>query len=70
MTTRMIRPIPIVDGRIDLGAVAVEFLTLSGSISILSKPGVQFTDVRVIGGTEDAEAISAFAALERLKDRS
>lgn len=60
-------PDPIVAGRIDLGVVAVEFLTL-GLDFYPKKPGVQFTET-VVGET-DAPEPSAFAALERLKDRS
>lgn len=60
-------PDPIVDGRIDLGAVAVEFLTLSLD-PYPRKPGVHFTDV-VIGEKEEAKP-SPFAALQRLKDHS
>lgn len=60
-------PDPIVEGRIDLGAVAVEFLTL-GLDFYPKKLGVQFSET-VVGET-DAPEPSAFAALERLKDRS
>ena len=60
-------PDPIVDGRIDLGAVAVEFLTLALDF-YPKKPGIHFSDV-VIGETEEPND-SAFAALERFKDRS
>lgn len=61
-------PDPIVDGRIDLGTLAVEFLTLALDI-YPRKPGAHFSDV-VVGAASDDEP-SAFAALERLnKDRS
>jgi uncharacterized metal-binding protein YceD (DUF177 family) len=59
-------PDPIVDDTIDLGAVAVEFLVLSLDL-YPKKPGVQFSDL--IGGDEDEQEPSPFAALERLKDR-
>ena len=57
----------IVDDTIDLGAVALEFLTLACDL-YPRKPGIAFSDV-VIGDTDEPEP-SAFAALERLKDRS
>ena len=60
-------PDPIVDGRIDLGATAVEFLALALDF-YPRKPGVHFKEV-VIGETDEPQP-SAFAALERLKDRS
>ena len=60
-------PDPIVDGRIDLGAVAVEFLTLALDF-YPKKPGIHFSDV-MINETEEPKD-SAFAALERFKDRS
>lgn len=59
-------PDPIVDDTIDLGAVAVEFLTLARD-PYPRKPEVHFSDM-VVG--EDEPKASAFAALERLKDRS
>ncbi len=58
---------PIVDGKIDLGAVALEFLTLSLDL-YPRKPGVHFTDV-LVGDKDDAGG-SPFAALRRLKDSS
>ena len=58
---------PIVDDTIDLGAVALEFLTLACDL-YPRKPGTAFSDV-VVGDTDEPEP-SAFAALERLKDRS
>ncbi len=61
-------PDVIVDGTIDLGAIAVEFLTLARD-PYPRKPGVRFDDVLVDGGREDLD-VSPFAALERLKDRS
>ena len=57
-------PDPIIDGRIDLGATALEFLVLALD-PYPKKPGVAFTDV-VIG--DDHEEPSAFAALARLRD--
>ncbi|MCX8255413.1 MAG: DUF177 domain-containing protein, partial [Beijerinckiaceae bacterium] len=58
---------PIVDGKIDLGAVTLEFLTLSLDL-YPRKPGVHFTDVSV--GDKDEAGESPFAALRRLKDPS
>ena len=58
---------PIIDGKIDLGAIALEFLTLSLDL-YPRKPGVHFTDVSV--GDKDDEGASPFAALRRLKDSS
>ena len=60
-------PDPIIDGKIDLGAIAVEFLTLARD-PYPRKPGVRFEDT-LVGQTEEPEA-SPFAALEKLKDRS
>jgi len=60
-------PDPLIDDTIDLGALAVEFLTLSRD-PYPRKPGVQFDDAVV--GDAGEPAPSAFAALERLKDRS
>lgn len=57
----------IVDGRIDLGAIALEFLTLSLDL-YPRKPGVAFTDVSAGEAADTTE--SPFAALQRLKDRS
>ena len=59
-------PDPIVDDRIDLGAVAVEFMVL-GLDPYPRKPGVHFDDMVV--GDNDAPEPSAFAGLARLKDR-
>ncbi len=58
---------PIVDDTIDLGAVALEFLVLACDI-YPRKPDVHFTDA-IIGDNDEPEP-SAFAALQRLKDRS
>ena len=58
---------PVVDGKIDLGAVALEFLTLSLDL-YPRKPGVHFTDVSV--GDKDDAGDSPFAALRRFKDSS
>ena len=60
-------PDPIVNGRIDLGAITLEFLSLALDL-YPRKPGVEFLDVR-IGEADDADG-SPFAALQRLKDRS
>ncbi len=60
-------PDPIVDGAIDLGAVAVEFLTLARD-PYPRKPDAEFADV-VAQGADDAKP-SPFAALQRLKDPS
>ena len=60
-------PDQIVDGRIDLGAVALEFLVLSLEL-YPRKPGVHFADVSV--GDKDEEGDPRFAALHRLKDPS
>ncbi len=57
-------PDPIVDGRIDLGAVALEFLVLALD-PYPRKPGVAF-GVVVVG--DDAPEPTAFAGLARLKD--
>jgi len=56
-------PDPIIDGRIDLGALAAEYLMLSLE-AYPRKPGVAFDDT----GDADAgaETISPFAALRRL----
>ena len=58
---------PIIDDTIDLGAVALEFLVLACDI-YPRKPDVHFTDA-VIGDNDEPEP-SAFAMLQRLKDRS
>ncbi len=60
-------PDPIIDGRIDLGAAALEFLTLSLDL-YPRKPGVHFDDVVV--GDKDEAPPSPFAALARIKDPS
>ena len=57
-------PEPIVDGRIDLGAVAVEFLTLARD-PYPRQPGIRFDDIK-LGAGEDA---SPFSALAQLKGR-
>jgi uncharacterized metal-binding protein YceD (DUF177 family) len=54
-------PDPIVDGRIDLGALACEFLALALDPHP-RKPGVEFP-----GHCEDEERPSPFAALAKLK---
>ena len=58
---------PIIDGKIDLGAITLEFLTLSLDL-YPRKPGVHFTDVTI--GEKDEADESPFAALRRLKDPS
>ena len=60
-------PDPIVDNTIDLGAVALEFLTLARDF-YPKKPGVRFADDVV--DDRDRQDPSPFAALERFKDRS
>ena len=57
----------IVDDTIDLGAIALEFLTLACDL-YPRKPGVQFSDT-YIGENVEPDP-SAFAALGRLKDQS
>jgi uncharacterized metal-binding protein YceD (DUF177 family) len=57
-------PDPIVDGRIDLGALAVEFFVL-GLDPYPRKPGVEFADE--IAPAEDTKDESPFAALAKLK---
>ena len=59
-------PDPIIDGKIDLGAVALEFLVLALD-PYPRKPGVAFDGA--VGG-EDAPEPTAFAGLAHLKDRS
>lgn len=54
-------PEPIVDGRIDLGAVTLEFLALELD-PYPRKPGVEFADA-----APEPETESPFAALARLK---
>ncbi len=58
-------PDPILDGKIDLGAVALEFLVLALD-PYPRKPGVAFDG---IVGHDDAPEPTAFAELARLKDR-
>ena len=59
-------PDPIVDGRIDLGAIALEFLVLALD-PYPKKPGVAFDGV-VVG--DDTPEATAFAGLAHLKDRT
>ncbi len=56
-------PDPIIDGKIDLGAIAAEFLAL-GLDPHPRKPGVSFEDV--VDPLAE-EKVSPFAALERMK---
>lgn len=58
-------PDPIVDGRIDLGALAAEFMAL-GLDPYPRKPGVEFSPVQDEGEPEE----SPFAGLARLKKDS
>ena len=60
-------PDPIIGGRIDLGAVALEFMTLALDL-YPRKPGIHFSDVSV--GDKDDVPDSPFAALQRFKDPS
>jgi uncharacterized metal-binding protein YceD (DUF177 family) len=55
-------PDPIIDGKVDLGAIAAEFLAL-GLDPHPRKPGARFDEIL----DPHAEKVSAFAALERLK---
>ena len=57
-------PDPIINGEIDVGAVALEFLVLALD-PYPKKPGVAFADI--VAEDDDVET-SAFAALARLKD--
>ncbi len=59
-------PDPIVDGRVDLGALVEEFLILNLD-PYPRQPGVEFEPVEFPGESE--EASSPFAALKKLKDR-
>lgn len=61
-------PDPLVDGRIDLGAVAVEFMNLARN-PYPKKPDVHFPDV-VANDDEEEEPTALALALGRLKDRS
>ena len=56
-------PEPLVDGRVDLGAIATEFLLL-GLDPYPRKPGAQFAAPQV-----DTGGAHPFAALEALKKR-
>jgi hypothetical protein len=60
-------PDPIVDNTIDLGVVALEFLTLAQDF-YPRKPGVHFTDVLI--GEKDQPEPTPFQVLERFKDKS
>ena len=59
-------PDPIVDGKIDLGAIALEFLVLALD-PYPKKPGVAFDSV-VVG--DDTPEATAFVGLAQLKDRT
>ncbi|MDR3463115.1 MAG: DUF177 domain-containing protein [Beijerinckiaceae bacterium] len=59
-------PDPIFDNTIDLGAVALEFLTLARDF-YPKKPGVHFAGV--LAGEEDKPEPSTFAALERFREK-
>jgi uncharacterized metal-binding protein YceD (DUF177 family) len=60
-------PDPIVDGRIDLGAITAEFLTL-GLDPYPRKPGASF-DATGFELPAEGQPASPFAALQRLRDR-
>ena len=60
-------PDPMYDDTIDLGVVASEFLALALD-PYPRKPGVSFDELTI--GEDAAPKPSAFAALERLKERS
>lgn len=60
-------PDPIIDGRIDLGGLAEEFLILSLD-PYPRKPGVQFDEIGLSG--DGAEKVSPFAVLKKLKEDS
>jgi hypothetical protein len=60
-------PDPIIDGKIDLGALASEFFTL-GLDPYPRKPGVTFEEPS--GGNGEGAASTPFSALRQLKDRS
>ena len=59
-------PDPIIDNAIDLGAVALEFLTLALDF-YPKKPGVHFAEV--VTGEDDEPEPSTFAALERFRNK-
>jgi uncharacterized metal-binding protein YceD (DUF177 family) len=56
----------IIDNTIDLGAVALEFLTLARDF-YPKKPGVHFAGA--LAGEDDKPEPSTFAALERFRDK-
>lgn len=58
-------PDPIIDGRIDLGALAAEFLVLSLD-PYPRKPGTRF---EASGIAADPERVSPFAALKKLEEK-
>jgi hypothetical protein len=60
-------PDPIIDGRIDLGALAAEFLMLSLE-PYPRKPGVAFDETGFTAA--EPEAVSPFAALRKLRGRT
>jgi hypothetical protein len=59
-------PDPIIDGQIDLGALAAEFLMLNLD-PYPRRPGARFDDHGIAAG--ESETISPFAVLKRLKER-
>lgn len=59
-------PDPIIDGKIDLGALAAEFMAL-GLDPYPRKPGVNF---EAPAGVPEAGAESPFSVLNKLKERS
>ncbi|HYP57772.1 MAG TPA: YceD family protein [Beijerinckia sp.] len=60
-------PDPIIDGKIDLGALAAEFLVL-GLDPYPKKPGAQFEAIAPEQGF--ADKVSPFAVLRKLEDES
>lgn len=59
-------PEPIINGKIDLGAIAAEFLALNLN-PYPKKPGVQFEDLTL--ADPEPEKISPFDILRKLKER-
>lgn len=59
-------PDPVVDNTIDLGAVALEFLTLARDF-YPKKPGVRFEGA--VAGDDETPEPSTFAVLERFRDK-
>jgi uncharacterized metal-binding protein YceD (DUF177 family) len=57
-------PEPIVDGRIDLGALAAEFMAL-GLDPYPRKPGAEFTPLQEDAGDDDESPFAGLAALRK-----